>query len=134
MGLIRELQEGKLKQDAERTGTKIEARMWLTVARAGSLRKKLGFTKEVGDAGDWIQAVVQKWEADRAAAAWRRKVDARIQRLYAMGMETQAAQAAQALLGVGSRTKETGSDLFDRTGTGTEHGAGTGMGMGRCCR
>ena len=56
----------------------------------------LGFAEEVGDSGDWMQARVQKWEAERAAAAWRKKVDARIQGLYAMGMITQAAQATQA--------------------------------------
>ena len=60
MGWIRELQEGKREQDAERAGEMLEAKMWLIVARAGFLRNKLGSTEEVGDAGDWVQAAVQK--------------------------------------------------------------------------
>ena len=51
---------------------------------------------------------------------------------HAMGL---IAHAGSTGMGGGhdSRTKETGGDLFDRTGTGAEHSAGTGMGMGRCC-
>ena len=44
MGWIRELQEGKLEQDADRTGEKLakmQAQPWLAVAPAGSSRNKL---------------------------------------------------------------------------------------------
>ena len=51
MGWIRELQEGKLEQDAELEGKKLEAKMWLIVARVGFLRNQRGFTNEVGAIG-----------------------------------------------------------------------------------
>ena len=102
MGWIRELHEGKQEQDAEQAGeelAKLQAKMWLHVARARSSWNKLGkvdFTEEVGGAGDPMLAAVQhfEWEVEQAAAAWRREVDARIQGLgHAICCMQQAAQA-----------------------------------------
>ena len=108
------------------------------VAQLGFWRNKWGFIGGVEDTANGMLVMVQKMDAERAAAKWQEKVHARIQGLgHAMGMITQAAHAAQACEvgmggGHGNRTAETGGDLFDGTATGAEHGAGTGMGIGRC--
>ena len=106
MGWIGELVEGKRERDADQA-EKIEARLWLILARAAFMRNKWGFIEKLGDAGKGMQDILQTWDeiaqtavlqlAERAAGKWKAKVHARIQGLgHAMGMITQAAQAAQA--------------------------------------
>ena len=97
LGWIRELRMGKRERDAERAFEKSDAKIWLAVVKARSWWSKLdkmALTEEARDAGYPMLAVVQQWRADKAAAAWRREVDARIQGLgHAICCMQQAAQA-----------------------------------------
>ena len=87
----------KLERIREQADERLQIIQWFSVARAGFWRNKNGFIGGVGDAGNGTQARVQEWDAERAARKWKAKVHARIQGLgHAMGLITQAAQAAQA--------------------------------------
>ena len=87
----------KLERIREQADERLQILQWFSEARAGFWRNKNGFIGGVGDAGNGMQARVQKSDAERAARKWKAKVHARIQGLgHAMGIITQASQAAQA--------------------------------------
>ena len=93
-GWIWGLKVEKLERIREQADERLQILQWFSVARAGFWWNKNGF---IGGVGNGTQARAQEWHAERAARKWKAKVHARIQGLgHAMGLITQAAQAAQA--------------------------------------